>query len=63
MKVEIMTMDRKTIVTDVENYDPVAINDQLNEQESRTIVIGSAIVDRNNVMRVLPLSSNDAKKK
>lgn len=57
-KVRIYTMDRKEITVDVENFDAMAINEAMNADDTRTVVIGDAILDRNNIMRVIPVSSD-----
>lgn len=56
-KVEITTMDRQKITVSVENFDAAAINEAMNAEDSRTVVIGDAILDRNNIMRVIPVDN------
>lgn len=56
MKIEIQTTDRQKIQVEVKNYDAVKVNEELNTGDGRTIVIGDAILDKSNVMRVIPIS-------
>lgn len=62
-KVEITTMDRKKFIVEVDNFDALAINEQMNDQETRTVIIGDAILDQSNIMRVIPVSATEEPKK
>ena len=58
MNVEIYTIDRQKIVTTIEDYDPMAIYQALNDESTgRMIVIGQVILARTDVARVVPVSS------
>lgn len=57
--VEISTMDRQKFQVEVDNFDAVAINEALNAEDTRTVVIGDAILDRTNVMRVIPVKGGN----
>ncbi|WP_256228029.1 hypothetical protein [Fictibacillus sp. WQ 8-8] len=41
-------------MTNVENYDATAINDQLNDQQRITVVIGDIVMYRSNVKLIVP---------
>lgn len=62
-KVEITTMDRKKFIVEVDNFDALAINEQMNAEDTRTVIIGDAILDRNNIMRVIPVAASEEPKK
>ncbi|MED3649943.1 hypothetical protein [Heyndrickxia sporothermodurans] len=55
MLIEITTHDGVTRKTTVETYDPVAINESINNGELLTVVIGDLIISRINVKEVMPV--------
>lgn len=61
-KVEITTMDRQKFTVEVENYDAVAVNEEIKADDGRTVVIGDAILDSNNIMRVIPVQNQTSGK-
>lgn len=56
MRLEVQTHDFKTHETEVEAYDPVELNDQLNNTELNTVVIGDLIFSRINVKSIAPIA-------
>jgi hypothetical protein len=54
MNLTILTHDGLTYETTFENYNAVELNDQLNNGEVNTVVIGNLIFSRINVKSVVP---------
>lgn len=54
IKLIIDTHDGKTYETEVENYDAVALNADLNDSTLNTVVLGDIVVSRINVKSVRP---------
>lgn len=58
--VEIICHDGTTYETEIENYNPKEINEQINNNEELTIVIGKIIVSRIDIKRVVPKQNNNS---
>lgn len=43
-----------TFETEVENYDPVSLNDQINSPDIHTINVGDVIISRIDVKSIVP---------
>jgi len=54
MELEIICHDGSIYQTHVENYDPRLLNEQLNNNEVLTIVIGDKIFSRIDIKRIIP---------
>jgi hypothetical protein len=55
MKLQILTHDGKEYNVDIENYDPVVLNSQLNDNQVNTVLIGDKIFSRISVKEVIPI--------
>jgi len=55
-KLSIETHDGNSFEVTVEKYDPVALNEELNNQNVNTVVLGDLVVSRINVKSIVPLS-------
>jgi hypothetical protein len=58
MNITILTHDGLTYETAVEAYDAVQLNDDLNNGEINTVVIGDMIFSRINVKSVVPTAES-----
>lgn len=55
MKLSILTHDGKEYFVDVNDYDPVELNNQLNDNQVNTVLIGDKILSRIAVKEVIPI--------
>lgn len=54
MQLEVSTHDNEVIIVTVEEYDPIALNESLNDTSLNTVVIGDLIISRINLKKVNP---------
>lgn len=54
IQIEIICHDGTTYHTEMENYDPITVNEQINNNEELTVVIGDIVVSRIDVKRIVP---------
>ncbi|MEW5567392.1 hypothetical protein [Rossellomorea marisflavi] len=64
MKVKIITHSGSTYETEVQSYDPVQLNEDINSMQINTVLIGDVIVSKIDVKGVLivteePVSTED----
>jgi len=57
---KIFTHDGLEYETTVDSYDPIALNEQLNNHEINTVVVGNIIISRINIKTVFPLAEGTA---
>lgn len=57
---EISTHDGEVYKTTVEDYDAVALNEEMNDNTINTVVISDIIVSRINVKSVVPINEEKA---
>ncbi len=55
MKLRIITHSGNDYVTEVENYDPIQLNEQINNRELMTVVIGNQIISRIDIKNISPI--------
>jgi hypothetical protein len=51
----ILTHDGKEYLVEVENYNPIELNKQLNDNQVNTVLIGDKILSRITVKEVIPI--------
>lgn len=56
VKLRVIGMDRREVIVQAESYDPAALLELLNDDQTRMIQIGDAIFERTDVRRVLPVN-------
>lgn len=56
IQLKVLTHDGEEYVAEVAEYDPVSLNDMLNDTAINTVVIGSVIEARINIKRIAPIS-------
>ena len=59
MKLKIITHAGVEYEVTVDSYDPIALNDQLNNHELNTVAIGEIIISRIDVKNVVPVTEYD----
>lgn len=59
IKLKVETHDNKDYVIDIENYDPIILNDQLNNNELNTVALGDLVISRINVKLVKPIPQTE----
>ncbi|PAD86663.1 hypothetical protein CHH55_16975 [Niallia circulans] len=59
MKLKIKTHSGGEFETEVEEYNPVEINDQINNSDILTILIGDKIFSRIDVKNVIPINQEN----
>lgn len=57
MNLEILTHEGKVYNVTVENYDPVELNAQLNDNNVNTVLIGDKIFSRIAVKEIIPIET------
>lgn len=55
VKLEIVCHNGDTFVTEAENYDPVALSEQINSNEVLAVAIGELLFSRIDIKRVIPI--------
>ncbi|MHA7582439.1 hypothetical protein ACX12E_18945 [Paenibacillus vandeheii] len=59
IRLEIYTQDYNKVTTTVEHYNAEEINSKINERQTQTIVIGDVIIDPRNILKVVPVRSEE----
>lgn len=54
-KLEILTHEQKVYTVSVENYNPTELNEQLNDSNTNTVLIGDKIFSRIAVKEIIPI--------
>lgn len=55
-QLKVLTHDGEEYFAEVADYDPISLNDKLNDTAINTVVIGSVIEARINIKRIAPIS-------
>ncbi|WP_363549525.1 hypothetical protein [Caldifermentibacillus hisashii] len=58
-RLEITCHNGDVFEIEVEVYDPIAINEKLNNNELLTVVIGELVLSRIDIKRIIPVTSVD----
>ena len=58
MRIEVLTHNGGRYETEVETYDPVKINEEANNNQINTIIIGDIVVSRIQLKLVCPVADN-----
>jgi len=56
MNLHVLTHSGQDLKIEVETYDPVALNEQLNNNEVHTVLIGDNIFSRIDIKLVVPMT-------
>lgn len=54
MVLKVITHDGLDLTINVDDYNPIEINDKLNDNEIHTVVLGNVIISRINVKTIIP---------
>lgn len=61
-RLQIVTHSGKEFFTEVKDYDPFSLNEQINNQELITVLIGDQIISRIDVKNVSPIVEETVEK-
>jgi hypothetical protein len=56
MNLNVVTHSRQDLMIEVETFDPITLNEQLNSNEVHTVLIGNIIFSRIDIKLVIPVT-------
>ena len=59
IELEVTTHDGHDYKVEVEEYDPVTLNDKINDESINTLQIGELIISRLNIKTIIPVREDD----
>ncbi|PEJ48213.1 hypothetical protein CN692_24205 [Bacillus sp. AFS002410] len=57
MKLKVITHSGMSIEIEVESYDPIVLNEQLNDRDISTVLIGDVIISRIDIKFISPVET------